>query len=57
MCRLVLNDDLVCPKCKDLLRKDVNIGDGFLYDVCLSCGFKRKYKVGERAEETKQESK
>ena len=46
MRRIVYNEEnWKCPKCGDMLNRDIDIGDNCLYDVCLGCGFKRKKKV------------
>jgi len=42
MKRQVYGDEVVCPKCGDFLSKDIDIGDGYKYDICPGCGFKRK---------------
>ena len=41
----IYNENDVCPKCGDLIRKDIDVGDGFLYDICYSCSFKKKKKL------------
>jgi len=42
MSRTVVGDEIVCPNCGAMLNMNVDIGGGFLYDVCLGCGYKRK---------------
>lgn len=44
MKRIVYGQETVCPESGDVLSMNVDIGDGFLYDVCLGCGWKRKKK-------------
>ena len=39
---IVYGDERVCPTCKDYLRIDVDIKDGWMYDICFGCGFRRK---------------
>lgn len=52
MKRLVYHqEDWKCPECGDMLNRDIDVGGGYLYDVCPGCGFKRKKKVDDRAEE------
>jgi len=41
----ILGDEYVCPDCKAIIERDIDVGDGFLHDVCLWCGFKRKRKI------------
>lgn len=54
MRRQVFNEeDWKCPKCGDMLNRDIDVGDGHTHDVCLGCGFKRKKKVDEQVEELK----
>ena len=38
----IIGEECVCPECGTMFNSNVNIGDGFLYDVCGGCGFKRK---------------
>jgi len=38
----VLGAETVCPECGDMFMMDINLGDDFLFDVCLGCGYKRK---------------
>ena len=38
----VYGDEILCPKCGDLLTLGVDVGGGYKHDVCLMCGFKRK---------------
>jgi len=45
-------EDWKCPNCGDMLNRDIEIGDGYIYDdICLGCGFKRKKIVEGRVEE------
>jgi len=44
MRRQVINEEDTCPMCQDIPNTDIDIGDGFLYDICGGCGFKRKKK-------------
>lgn len=48
MSRQVFNEeDYKCPECGSFLGKDIDVGDGFLYDLCgglSGCGFKLKKK-------------
>lgn len=53
MRRQVYGDEVVCPKCGDFLSLNIDVGDGYKYDICPGCGFKRKKKVGSRAEEVR----
>ncbi|KKK57058.1 hypothetical protein LCGC14_3058310 [marine sediment metagenome] len=39
----IYSEECVCPMCKGMFNSNVDIGDGFLYDIC-GCGFKRKKK-------------
>lgn len=48
----IIGEESVCPKCHSLLNSNIDIGDGFLHDICGGCGFKRKKKKdGEVVEE------
>ena len=39
----VIGEESVCPHCnKALWTRNIDVGDGFLHDICQSCGFKRK---------------
>ena len=38
----IIGEECVCPECGAMFNSNVNIGDGFLHDVCGGCGFKRK---------------
>lgn len=40
-CR-VYGEECVCPKCGDFLTMNIDVGDGYKYDICPGCGFKRK---------------
>lgn len=37
-------EDWGCPQCGAMMYIKIDVGDGFLHDVCLGCGFKRKKK-------------
>ena len=43
----VRNEDTSCPECGGALITGVDVGDGFIHDICGGydgCGFKRKKK-------------
>jgi len=40
--RMILDDKDICPTCGNIIERNVSVGDDFLYDVCIHCGFKRK---------------
>jgi len=44
MINQIIGEESVCPKCKNMLNINIDIGDGFFYDICGGCGFKRKKK-------------
>ena len=50
---MIIGEDYLCPKCGSVLRKDIDVGDGFLHDVCFGCGFKRKIAVSGLTKEPK----
>ena len=54
-CQQIIGEEAVCHKCHDLIdivNRNVDIGDGFLYDICGRCGQKRKKTLaGEIVEE------
>ena len=56
MPRQILGDEYVCPECPAILYRNVDVGDGFLHDVCIWCGFKRKIKK-DAGKDVKQESR
>jgi len=56
MARQILGDEYVCPDCGAIIKRNIDVGDGFLHDVCLDCGFKRKKKIDGR-EVLKEESR
>lgn len=57
MARQVLGEETVCPECGSMFQMNVDVGDGFLHDVCFGCGFKRKKKKdGTSIEKQEQES-
>ena len=46
-CRVYNEEDWKCPECGGMLIRDIDVGDGHLYDNCGGldgCGFKRKKK-------------
>jgi len=49
--RKILGEETICPECGDVLRMDVDIGDGYFYDICFGCGFKRKKMLDGRVVE------
>ncbi|MHA1288848.1 MAG: hypothetical protein ACTSPB_15765 [Candidatus Thorarchaeota archaeon] len=43
MMNQIIGEESVCPHCrKALMVIGIDIGDGFLHDVCQLCGFKQK---------------
>lgn len=48
MKRIVHGEESNCPKCKGMLIINMDVGDGYLHDLCGGvdgCGFKRKKKI------------
>lgn len=42
MTRQIYGEEVVCPNCGGFLSTDINVGDGYTYDICSGCGHKRK---------------
>ena len=40
--RVIDEEHHLCPNCSNCLNFGIDIGDGYLYDLCPGCGYKRK---------------
>lgn len=52
MIHQIIGEESVCSECGSMLQVNIDIGDGFLYDICQGCGFKRKKKKNGETVET-----